>query len=113
MDTQHDLWMPCRLYLRSIGKNPRKEVSDVAALFPDLAADLAPMHLIPPGQLFSTALRMSSGLLSTLHLLFGFFYTFNGRARGDSILQNRLRFLTFLFGFLQKLSFFRGTAFLR
>ncbi|KAK9861886.1 hypothetical protein WJX84_010417 [Apatococcus fuscideae] len=49
-----------RLYLRSIGKNPRKEVSDIAALFPDLAADLAPLDHVPPGHLFSTALRMSS-----------------------------------------------------
>ena len=43
----------------------------MAALFPDLAADLAPMHLVPPGQLFSTALRMSSGvpLPPCMHLL--------------------------------------------
>ncbi|BDA41177.1 probable tRNA wybutosine-synthesizing protein 5 at C-terminar half [Coccomyxa sp. Obi] len=49
-----------RYYLRSIGVNPRKEPSDIAAAFPELAADLCLPQLFPPDQLFSSVLRISS-----------------------------------------------------
>ncbi|EIE26282.1 Clavaminate synthase-like protein, partial [Coccomyxa subellipsoidea C-169] len=49
-------------YLRSIGTNPRKEPSDIAAAFPDLAADLSLPPLFPPDRLFSSVLRISSGM---------------------------------------------------
>ncbi|KAK9916814.1 hypothetical protein WJX75_007384 [Coccomyxa subellipsoidea] len=50
-----------RYYLRSIGTNPRKEPSDIAAAFPDLAADLKVPQLFPSDRLFSSVLRISSG----------------------------------------------------
>ena len=52
----------CRYYLRSIGTNPRKEPSDIAVAFPDLAADLSLPPLFPPDRLFSSVLRISSGM---------------------------------------------------
>lgn len=56
----------CRYYLRSIGVNPRKEPSDIAAAFPELAADLRLPQLFPPDRLFSSVLRLSSGMHSLL-----------------------------------------------
>ncbi|CAL8466532.1 g6068 [Coccomyxa elongata] len=50
-----------RYYLRSIGVNPRKEPSDIAAAFPELATDLHLPQLFPPDRLFSSVLRLSSG----------------------------------------------------
>lgn len=49
-------------YLRSVGTDPRKLPSDLAAAFPHLAADVAlPDSLLPPGSVFSTVLRIGSG----------------------------------------------------
>jgi hypothetical protein len=49
-----------RYYLRSLGANPRKEPSQLAAAFPELAADLALDGLVPADRHFSSVLRVSS-----------------------------------------------------
>lgn len=59
----------CRYYLRSIGVNPRKEPSDITAAFPELAADLRLPRLFPPDRLFSSVLRISSGMHINILLL--------------------------------------------
>lgn len=51
----------CRYYLRSIGTNPRKEPSQIASSFPELAADLSLPQLFSPDRTFSSVLRISSG----------------------------------------------------
>ncbi|GFH29714.1 tRNA wybutosine-synthesizing 5 [Haematococcus lacustris] len=49
-----------RYYLRSLGHNRMKEVSDLHRGFPELARDVVPPPLFPPSALFSSVLRVSS-----------------------------------------------------
>lgn len=63
----HGVPVSNRYYLRSVGKDPRKHPSDLAAAFPHLAADMAlPDALLPPGSVFSTVLRIGSGALCAM-----------------------------------------------
>ncbi len=58
----HTNTRPPRYYLRSVGRDPRKEPSNLAVAFPHLAQQVhLPEHLLPPESVFSTVLRIGSG----------------------------------------------------
>ena len=47
-------------YLRSLGTDPRKDVSDVSAGFPELAPDFVAPPFVPDGAFFSSVFRIAS-----------------------------------------------------
>jgi len=52
---------PCEwFYLRSLGTDPRKDVSDIAVGFPELAPDFVAPPFVPDGAFFSSVFRIAS-----------------------------------------------------
>ena len=47
-------------YLRSLGTDPRKDVSDIAVGFPELAPDFVAPPFVPDGAFFSSVFRIAS-----------------------------------------------------
>ena len=47
-------------YLRSLGTDPRKDVSDIGVGFPELAPDFVAPPFVPDGAFFSSVFRIAS-----------------------------------------------------
>lgn len=47
-------------YLRSLGTDPRKDVSDISVGFPELAPDFVAPPFVPDGAFFSSVFRIAS-----------------------------------------------------
>ncbi|XP_054707243.1 tRNA wybutosine-synthesizing protein 5-like, partial [Uloborus diversus] len=51
-------------YLRSVGKDPRKEVADIRQQYPELSQDLLFPGFVPENQIFSSIFRVASANVS-------------------------------------------------
>jgi len=59
----HEEYFLCpeeKYYLRSLGDDPRKDISDITVLFPTLAQDINIPKLYPEDRFFSSVFRISS-----------------------------------------------------
>lgn len=62
-ETVHKEYFICpeeKYYLRSLGDDPRKDISDIAVQFPNLAQDIKIPKLYPEDRFFSSVFRISS-----------------------------------------------------
>ncbi|KFM79069.1 tRNA wybutosine-synthesizing protein 5, partial [Stegodyphus mimosarum] len=53
-----------RYYLRSVGKDVRKDIADIRLQFPPLSEDIVFPHFVPENQIFSSIFRIASEGLS-------------------------------------------------